>query len=94
VRFWQALSFTEPEQLVGLARIAEQVGFDGVLVSDHVFFPAKLGSRYPYSLDGTPGFGPDVPWPEPWAAISAMAAVTTRLRFTTGVYILPLRHPL
>ena len=32
--------------------------------------------------------------PEAWAAISAMAAVTTKLRFNTGVYVAPLRHPL
>ena len=94
MRFWQSLAFTEPEQLVALARIAEEVGFHGVMVSDHLFYPGKLGSRYPYSPDGTPGFTADTPWPEPWSAIAAMAAVTTRLCFTTAVYILPLRHPL
>lgn len=93
MKFWQSLAFTEPEQLVDVARIAEEVGFEGVLVSDHLFFPGKLASKYPYSEDGSPGFGGDTPFPEPWAAISAMAAVTTRLRFATMVYILPLRHP-
>ncbi len=94
MRFWQALSFTETEQLVPLARVAEEVGFDGVLLSDHVFFPEKLGSRYPYSEDGAPPFGPDAEFPEPWAAISAMAAVTRRLQLGTSVYLAPLRHPL
>jgi probable F420-dependent oxidoreductase len=94
VKFWQSLAFTEADQLVELARIAEAVGFHGVMVSDHLFYPGKLDSRYPYSPDGHPGFTPDTPWPEPWSAIAAMAAVTTRLRFTTAVYILPLRHPL
>jgi len=94
VKFWQALSFTEPEQLTALAETAEAVGFDGVLVSDHLFFPAKLGSRYPYSSDGTPGFGPDTPWPEPWSAIAAMAAVTPRLRVVSAGQSLPPLHPL
>jgi probable F420-dependent oxidoreductase len=94
VRFWQALSFTETGQLIPLARTAEEVGFHGVLVSDHVFFPGKLRSRYPYSADGAPPFGPDTEFPEPWAAVSAMAAVTTRLRFNSAVYLAPLRHPL
>jgi probable F420-dependent oxidoreductase len=94
MRFWQAVSFTEPEQLLDVARAAEAVGFDGVFVSDHVFFPGRLESRYPYAADGVPLFGPDTPWPETFSTIAAMAAVTTRLRFVTGVYILPLRHPL
>ncbi len=94
MRFWQVLSFSEPEQLVSLARAAEEAGFHGVLLSDHLFFPGALRSRYPYSEDGRPGFDGRTPFPEPWAAISAMAAATERLRFGTMVYILPLRHPL
>jgi probable F420-dependent oxidoreductase len=94
VKFWQVVSFCEPEQLLDVARGAEEAGFHGVLISDHLFFPAKLTSRYPYSPDGRPGFDGTTPFPDPWPAIAAMAAVTTRLRFGTMVYILPLRHPL
>jgi probable F420-dependent oxidoreductase len=94
MRFWQALSFSETDQLVELARACEGVGFHGVFVSDHLYHPEKITSKYPYSEDGAPPFGPETEWPEPWAAISAMAAVTTTLRFNTSVYIAPLRHPL
>ena len=94
MKFWQSLSFTETEQLCDLARIAEEVGFHGVLASDHLFYPQRLESRYPYTPDGKPGFTPETPWPEPFAAIAAMAAVTRTLRFCTMVYVLPLRHPL
>lgn len=93
MRFWQVLAFTEPEELVELAVGAEEAGFHGVLLSDHLFFPAPLASRYPYAADGRPGFDASTPFPEPFAAISAMAAVTSRLRFATMVYVLPLRHP-
>jgi probable F420-dependent oxidoreductase len=34
------------------------------------------------------------PFPDPWTAIAAMAAVTQRLRFATFVFILPLREPI
>lgn len=94
MKFWQVGSFSEPDQLVEIARGAEEAGFEGVLLSDHLFFPGDLRSRYPYSEDGKPMFDGTMPFPDPWTTIAAMAAVTTRLRFGTMVYILPLRHPL
>lgn len=94
MEFWQFLAFSEAEQLPEIAVIAEEVGFTGVLLGDHVFFPEKLDSPYPYTPDGQPGFESADPWPDPWVSIGAMAAVTTRLRFGTSVYILPLRNPL
>lgn len=94
MKFWQALSFTETDQLVPLARSCEEAGFDGVFLADHVFVPARLESKYPYSADGSPPFTPATEHPEPWAAICAMAQVTTRLWFSTAVYLAPLRHPL
>ena len=77
-----------------LARAAEEAGFHGVLLSDHLFFPEKLHSRYPYSPDGKPGFDGDTVFPEVWTSIAAMAAATTRLHFSTLVFVLPLRNPL
>jgi probable F420-dependent oxidoreductase len=93
VKFWQFLAFSEVEQLPALAKIAEEVGFDGVLVGDHLVIPERLESPYPYSPDGRPGFESDASWPDPWVAIAAMAAVTERLRFATSIYVLPLRSP-
>jgi probable F420-dependent oxidoreductase len=94
MKFWQSLTFSDPDELLAVAKLAEDVGFHGVFVSEHVFFPEKLESKYPYSPDGTPVFTAETPWLDPWVQIGAMAAVTSRLRFVTGVYILPLRHPL
>jgi probable F420-dependent oxidoreductase len=94
MKFWQALSFTDPTHLVALARKAEEVGFEGVLLADHLFYPGRLNSKYPYSAEGAPPFDASTPFPEPWCAISALAAVTSRLRFSVGIYILPLHDPL
>jgi len=94
VKFWQVASFSEPDQLLEIARGAEEAGFHGLLLSDHLFFPGRLRSKYPYSPDGKPAFDGTTPFPEPWTTIAAMAAVTRTLRFGTLVYILPLRHPL
>ena len=93
MKFWQALTWMEPEQLLEAACIAERVGFDGVMLGDHGVYPRDLQARYPYSPDGKPPMNADSPYPDPWAAIGAMAAVTSRLRFSVGVYVLPLRNP-
>src|SRR3990172_348174 len=85
MRFWQALSFTDTDQIVPLARTAEEAGFDGIMISDHVFVPGQCRSAYPYSPDGKPPFTTASPHPEPWAAICAMGQVAPRLWFTTGV---------
>ena len=88
--FWQSLIFCESEQLVQLAPIAEELGYKGVVLPDHVAMPDQAHSSYPYSeyeLD------PKMPFLDPWPAITAMATVTERLRFATYVYILPMRDP-
>ncbi|MAE94946.1 MAG: LLM class F420-dependent oxidoreductase [Deltaproteobacteria bacterium] len=94
MKFWQVLSFAEPDQLIPLATAAEEAGFHGVMLSDHLFFPGRLESKYPYSEDGTPGFDGSTAWSEPWTTFAAMSSVTERLHFTTMVYILPLRNPI
>ncbi len=93
MKFWQSLSFTEPEHLVPLAKISEEVGMHGAFASDHLFFPEKIASRYPYTADGTPPFTPTTPWPDPFVTCAAMLTATTRLQISTAVYILPLRNP-
>jgi probable F420-dependent oxidoreductase len=97
VRFHQALTFLPVDQALALARAADEQGYGGVFLSDHMFFPQERKSRYTYSTteDGAPGYGdhwdPDTHWPDPWCFISAAAAVTTQLHFTTSVYIAPAR---
>lgn len=92
MRFWQAITWMEPEQILDVARFAEEVGFDGVMLGDHGVFPRDVKARYPYSADGKPPMAPDAWYPDCWATIGAIAAVTKRLRFSVGVYVLPLRN--
>jgi probable F420-dependent oxidoreductase len=93
MKFWQSLSFTETEHLVPLARIAEEVGMHGAFASDHLFYPEKIASKYPYSATGAPPFAPETPWPDPFVTCAAMLTATTTLQVSTAVYILPLRNP-
>ena len=95
MKFWQALSFSEPDQLMDVAKICDEVGFDGAFISDHMFYPGDYEKKYPYSEDGKlAGFTAATPWPDPWVTIASLAAVTERLRFTTFIYILGLRNPI
>jgi probable F420-dependent oxidoreductase len=94
MKYWQALSFTDPRHLIALARRCEQLGFEGVMLSDHLFVPAKLSSAYLYADNGAPPFDEHSPFPDPFATIGALAAVTERLRFSIGILIAPLREPL
>jgi probable F420-dependent oxidoreductase len=93
VRFCQSLMFADPGQWVELTRHAEEVGFDQVSLSDHLFHPATLTSRYPYQPDGRPAFTPETPWPDVWVMAGAMASVTERIELVTNIYVLPARHP-
>jgi len=77
----------DPAVVVDTARRAEDAGFAGVVISDHVVMGDRT-DRYPW---GTFRQAPDCPWPEPLTVLTAVAAVTTMLRLATGVLIAPLR---
>jgi probable F420-dependent oxidoreductase len=77
-----------------LARLAEAAGFDSVLAVDHVVYPDNYTTTYPYSPTGRLPVGRSGAFPDPLIWIAYAAAVTTRLRFLTGVIILPQRDPL
>ncbi len=93
MKFVTSLAFSDPTHFCDVARAADDCGWDGLVVSDHVVHPEKIESPYPYTRDGSTRWQAPAPWPDPWVAVGAMAAVTERIRFYTGVYVLPLRNP-
>jgi probable F420-dependent oxidoreductase len=93
MRFGLAVSFSPLEHYVPLARAADEGGYEFVLTSDHVVNHEVLATPYPYTSDGSRRWEPFTPWADPWVAIGAMAAATTRVRFVTNVYVLPMRPP-
>jgi probable F420-dependent oxidoreductase len=90
VQFWLPIIGEDTTQLLDLARCAEACGFEGVALADHVGVPVRFASRHP---SGETPFDHRMPFPDPLTSIAAMAAVTTRLRFLTYVYVLPMRDP-
>jgi len=91
---------TSPRDLPALVRIAqeaEEAGVDGVMISEHVALgpSAGAGGRPANPRDyAAPGNqDPATPWPDSLVLMSAIAAVTTRLRLIGAAIIAPLRHP-
>lgn len=93
MNFWQSTSWAETEQLCEIAILAEELGFEGILGSDHALYPEELAPRYPYSESGYPPQTAESEYPDMWTSCAAMAAVTRRIKFSCSVYVLPLRHP-
>lgn len=93
MKWCMPLAFNAESQWTVLARVAEETGFDSVVISDHLIYPGELETPYPYTRSGQPRWQAETPWPDPLIAVAALAGATTRLRFITSVYLLPLRHP-
>ncbi|MFF2543523.1 LLM class flavin-dependent oxidoreductase [Kitasatospora sp. NPDC058063] len=73
---------TDPGVLREWARTAEGLGFDLLMVSDHVAVTPDVAERYPE------------PFYEPFTTLSWLAGVAPNLRLGTTVLILPYRNPL
>jgi probable F420-dependent oxidoreductase len=95
---WTMTPARDLRALVRIAREAEDAGVDGVMLSEHVVLgpSAGAGGRMENARDyAAPGNqDPATPWPDSIVLMSAIAAVTTRLRLIGAAIIAPLRHPL
>jgi probable F420-dependent oxidoreductase len=73
---------TDPGRLRAWAQLAEGLGYDLLLMSDHVAVTPDVATQYP------------APFYEPFTALSWLAGATTRITLGTSVLIVPYRHPL
>ena len=77
-------------EVTAIARAAEELGYAGVALSDHVALPKLQTALHP--IQKIP-YDPQMPNPEPITTTAAMAAVTTTLRFMTYAYVMGMREP-
>jgi len=95
---WTLTGGHDLPELVRWARVAEDTGFDAVMLSEHVVLgpdasaQGVMGNPRDYALPGNQD--PEMPWPNSMMLLAAMASVTTGLRLVAGAVIAPLRHPL
>jgi alkanesulfonate monooxygenase SsuD/methylene tetrahydromethanopterin reductase-like flavin-dependent oxidoreductase (luciferase family) len=73
---------TDPGMLRSWAQVVEGLGYDLLMVSDHVAVTPDVAEQYP------------APFYEPFTTLSWLAGVTRRVRLGTTVLIVPYRHPL
>jgi probable F420-dependent oxidoreductase len=91
-------------EFVGLARAADWAGFASLWLGEHVFLPCDYRSTHPTHVGEVGGDGrtdsgariieADTELLDPASALGAAAAATERIQLATGIYVLPLRHPL
>lgn len=93
MKFVLSTSFSSVAHLTALAPVAEEHGWHAMSFSDHVVNPQDISTPYPYTEDGSRRWEPFTDWPDPWVTIGALAALTTTLRFTNNVFVLPMRNP-
>ena len=75
------------------AQRAEALGYDSLVVTDHVVMPRHVESRYPYTESGQLGVPPEWDYLEPLALLCFLAGATKTIRFGPSVLVLPYRNP-
>lgn len=93
MKFVISAAFQPPEHLVPITVAAEDAGYEAVSFSDHAIYPETLDTPYPYTDDGTRRYDETSEFPDPWVVAGALSSVTSRIRFTTNVFVLPMRNP-
>ena len=93
MKFYVSSAFLDTSEIVEIAKAADDLGYEGMAVPDHVVNLETLSTPYPYTPDGQRRWQPFTDWPDPWVLVGALSAVTQRLKFVTTVYIPAMRDP-
>ncbi|OBF36197.1 LLM class F420-dependent oxidoreductase [Mycobacterium sp. ACS1612] len=93
MKYYLSTVFLRSRDVLEVAAAADEIGFHGLAIADHVVNIEQISSRYPYTGDGCRRWQPFTEWPDPWVMIGALAHVAPRLRFATTVYIAAMRNP-
>jgi probable F420-dependent oxidoreductase len=96
MRFFLYGTYIPSSQLIAVAQLAEELGFDAITLPDHVVYPIGSDTAYPYApSDSTRApWDETCEWPDPLVSAAAVLASTRSLRVLTGIFVLPMRDPL
>ncbi len=93
MKFYVSTAFLDTREAVEIAKAADELGYHGMAIPDHVVNMETLQTPYPYTKDGKRRWEAFTDWPDPWVMIGAVALVTSRLHFVTTVYLPAMRDP-
>jgi probable F420-dependent oxidoreductase len=95
MKFGVSLFPLRHSQLVDVACAADELGYDAVFLGEHVISPVEMKTRYPYaaSTDEQPAYHSGLPFFDPYAALSFVAARTHRIKLCLSLSIVPLHNP-
>lgn len=93
MKFYVSSAFLDTGEIVEIAKAAEDLGYEGMAIPDHVVNLETLSTPYPYTDDGQRRWQPFTDWPDPWVLVGALSQATERLKFVTTVYIPAMRDP-
>ncbi|MBV9318954.1 MAG: TIGR03619 family F420-dependent LLM class oxidoreductase [Mycobacterium sp.] len=93
MKYYISSAFLKTGEILEIAKAADELGYDGIGIPDHVVNLETLDTPYPYTKDGQRRWQPFTDWPDAWVLVGALAQVTTRLRFVTTVFIPAMRNP-
>jgi probable F420-dependent oxidoreductase len=93
MKFGTFITSMRPEKIAANLRQAEEAGFESAWIGEHLIMPVSYKSKYPYTPDGRFPAPLDVPFHDPMMTLTYAAAVTSRIRLATGIFVVPLRNP-
>jgi probable F420-dependent oxidoreductase len=93
MKYYISSAFLNTWEIVEVAKAADDLGYDGIGIPDHVVNLGTLATPDPNTRDGQRRWQPFTDWPDPWVLVGALAQVTTQVRFVTTVYVPAMRNP-
>jgi probable F420-dependent oxidoreductase len=92
MKFGTFITSVKPEKIATHVRAAEGLGYESAWIGEHLIVPVASESKYPYSPDGRFPAPSDVPFHDPMLALTYAAALTSKIRLATGIFVVPLRN--
>jgi len=92
MKFGVTFGTVGPAHWLDVARAADRLGYESLWLPEHLVLPVEMTGS-PFQGKGHPPLPAETPVYEPIGYLSYVAALTTRVRLGTYVYLLGIRHP-